>query len=73
MENVFPEEGDVRATNARMFPKEKAEQSAREGCDEDPPCYQAKPDGDSGRWMAFRVCDRDCEHAHHKNEVWLAS
>jgi len=54
--------------NAREWPRDKAEQESRDWCSL---CSEARPDGDSGRWMAFVTCNmHPCEHgcAHHETD-----
>jgi len=76
-------ERDWRVENAAAFPRELAEQAVVDYCgDEGPPyCSEVRPDGDSGRWLAFLTCTEYSEfgpggvcrygHRHHDREVWV--
>lgn len=60
--------------NAYFYPRRLAFEARAEGCNEPDNCYEVKPDGNSGRWMAFHIDGgvASCEHEHHKGEIWLA-
>ena len=65
--------GWLRSLNAYYYPRRLAVANALDGCHERPCCYEAKPDGTSGRWLAFHIGPlSDCDHTHHENEIWLA-
>lgn len=59
--------------NAYFFPRRLAFEAVAEGCPDPAKCYEVKADGSSGRWLAFHIGSMvDCNHEHHKDEVWLA-